>query len=87
MVNNWAMELQQHTIEFEYIQGVKNTLADTMSRLVKITPDIEKEPEKPDQEFGRFIFEKIDPILVETVTLEQDLSNHKNKKKKRKLIL
>ena len=51
MVNNWAMELQQHTIEFEYIQGVKNTLADTMSRLVKITPDIEKEPEKPDQEF------------------------------------
>ena len=33
-----------------------------MSRLVKITPDIEKEPEKPDQEFGRFIFEKIDPI-------------------------
>ena len=74
MVNNWAMELQQHTIEFEYIQGVKNTLADTMSRLVKITPDIEKDPEKPDQEFGRFIFEKIDPILVETVTLEQDLS-------------
>ena len=65
MVNNWAMELQQHTIEFEYIQGVKNTLADTMSRLVKITPDIEKEPEKPEQEFGRFIFEKIDHILVE----------------------
>ena len=40
-----------------------------MSRLVKITPDIEKEPEKPDQEFGRFIFEKIDPILVEIITL------------------
>ena len=46
MVNNWAMELQQHTIEFEYIQGVKNTLADTMSRLVKITPDIEKRTRK-----------------------------------------
>ena len=42
MVNNWAMELQQHNIEFEYIQGIKNTLADTMSRLVKISPDIEK---------------------------------------------
>ena len=74
MVNNWAMELQQHTIEFEYIKGIKNTLADTMSRLDKITADIEKEPEKPDQEFGRFIFEKIDPILVETITLEEDLS-------------
>ena len=84
MVNNWAMELQQHTIEFEYIQGVKNTLADTMSRLVKITPDIEKEPEKPDQEFGRFIFEKIDSILVETVTLEQDLSKPQKQEDEKK---
>ena len=85
MVNNWAMELQQHTIEFEYIQGVKNTLADTMSRLVKITPDIEKEPEKPDQEFGRFIFEKIDPILVETGTLEQDLSKPQKQEENKKV--
>ena len=85
IVNNWAMELQQHTIEFEYIQGVKITLADTMSRLVKITPDIEKEPEKPDQEFGRFIFEKIDPILVETVTLEEDLSSPQKQDDKEKV--
>ena len=51
MVNNWAMELQQFPIQFEYIEGIKNTLADTMSRLVKIDPDLEKDPEKPDQEF------------------------------------
>ena len=85
MVNNWAMELQQHTIEFEYIQGVKNTLADTMNRLVKITPDIEKEPEKPDQEFGRFIFEKLDPILVETVTLEGDLLKSQKQEEEKKV--
>ena len=44
MVNNWAMELQQFPIQFEYIEGIKNTLADTMSRLVKIDPDLEKDP-------------------------------------------
>ena len=32
MVNNWAMELQQFPIQFEYIGGIKTTLADTMSR-------------------------------------------------------
>ena len=56
-----------------------------MSRLVKITPDIEKEPEKPDQEFGRFIFEKIDPILVETVMLEQDLSKPQKQEEDKKV--
>ena len=48
-VNNWAVELQQFNLDFEYIEGIKNTLADTMSRLVKINPSIEKEPEKEDQ--------------------------------------
>ena len=66
-VNNWAVELQQFNLDFEYIEGIKNTLADTMSRLVKINPSIEKEPEKEDQEFGEYIFEKLDPILVNAV--------------------
>ena len=33
-VNNWAIEISPFKIQFEYIKGVKNTLADTMSRLV-----------------------------------------------------
>ena len=57
------MELQQFPIQFEYIEGIKNILADTMSRL--IDPDLEKEPEKPDQEFGKYVFDKLDPVLVE----------------------
>ena len=30
-VNNWAVEISPYKIKFEYIKGIKNTLADTMS--------------------------------------------------------
>ena len=33
-VNNWAIELETFNITFEHISGVKNTLADTLSRIV-----------------------------------------------------
>ena len=40
-VNNWGVELaSRYTLKFEYIKGIKNTLADTMSRLVELDPDI-----------------------------------------------
>ena len=32
-VNNWAIELESQNINFEFIAGVKNVLADTLSRL------------------------------------------------------
>ena len=47
-VNNWGVELaSKYTLNFEYVKGIKNTLADTMSRLVTLDPDITlvKEPE------------------------------------------
>ena len=31
-VNNWAVEISPYRSQFEYIKGIKNTLADTMSR-------------------------------------------------------
>ena len=37
-VNNWAVEISPFKITFEYIKGIKNTLADTMSRLVALDP-------------------------------------------------
>ena len=37
-VNNWAIETSLFKIQFEYIKGIKNTLANTMSRLVDIDP-------------------------------------------------
>ena len=38
-VNNWAVETSPYKIQFEYIKGIKNTLADTMSRLMQIDPE------------------------------------------------
>ena len=40
-VNNWGVELaSKYILKFEYVKGIKNTLADTMSRLVTLDPDI-----------------------------------------------
>ena len=61
-VNNWAVEISPYRIQFEYIKGIKNTLADTMSRLIQITPDIQLEPEPTGQEFGYEVFEELQPI-------------------------
>ena len=67
-VNNWAIDITSRcrNIQFEYIKGIKNNLADTMSRLIEITPEIEQEPEPPGQEFGYDIFETLEPIETTT---------------------
>ena len=57
-VSNWAIEISPYRIQFEYIKGIKNTLADTISRLIKITPEIELEPELTGQEYGYEVFEE-----------------------------
>ena len=38
-VNNWAVELETFNIKFEHISGIKNTLADTLSRIIKVDPE------------------------------------------------
>ena len=38
-VNNWAVELETFNIHFERISGIWNTLADTLSRIVRMDPD------------------------------------------------
>ena len=35
-VNNWAVELESQNIAFEYISGIRNTLAGTLSRLIEM---------------------------------------------------
>ena len=39
-VNNWAVELETFHIYFEHISGTQNTLADTLSRIVRMDPDM-----------------------------------------------
>ena len=72
-VNNWAIDITSRcrNIQFEYIKGIKNTLADTMSRLIEITPEIEQEPEPPGQEFGYDIFETLEPIETTTHYIDE----------------
>ena len=66
-VNNWAVDILPFKITFEYIKGIKNTLADTMSHLVDIDPDTTQPEEELGCEFGYYIFDSLPPILVEEV--------------------
>ena len=56
------MEIAHYQIKFEYIKGIKNTLADTMSRLTVINPDICQDPEPEGHEYGYCVFEKLSYI-------------------------
>ena len=67
-VNNWAMELEAFNIQFDYIKGSNNILADTLSRLISIDPDTPTRPEEPGYEFGYAIFEEF--LKVTTTTYE-----------------
>ena len=61
-VNNWGVELaSRYNLKFEYIKGIKNTLADTMSRLVKLNPDIQLEKEPNGYQFGKPTPEDVPP--------------------------
>ena len=64
-VNNWAVEISPFHITFEYIKGIKNTLADTMSRLISIDPDTELLPEDQGCEYGYYLFDPLPPIGTE----------------------
>ena len=63
-VNNWAIEISPLRITFEYMKGVKNTLADTMSRLIEIDPEVQQEPEPEGYEFVYYTFDNLPNIEV-----------------------
>ena len=66
-VNNWAIEISPFRITFEYIKGIKNTLADTMSRLIEIDPQIQSEPEPEGYEFGYYTFDSLPALEVQDI--------------------
>ena len=69
-VNNWVVELETYNLKFEYIQGIKNTLANTLSRLIEINPHIELPLEKPGQEFGYNFFEDLPPVKIGEIIVD-----------------
>ena len=73
-VNNWAIEISPFHITFEYIKGIKNTLADTMSRLIEIDPQTQQESEPEGYEFGYYSFDSLPSIEVTNVNVTQNVS-------------
>ena len=61
-VNNWAVEISPYKLQLEYIKGIKNTLADTVSGLIQIDPDAKLCPEQKGYEFGYHAFEDMEPM-------------------------
>ena len=70
-VNNWAMELEAFNIQFDYIKGSNNILADTLSHLIVIDPDTPTMPEEPGYEFGYAIFEEFPKVTTTTYEVNE----------------
>ena len=66
-VNNWAVELESQNINFEFIAGTKNVLADTLSRLIELDESIRLPEEEPGYEFGYTPFEELPPVRVTVI--------------------
>ena len=67
-INNWAVEIESFKIKFVHIAGKDNVIADTLSRLIDIDPDIVLEPELKDYEFGSYCFETLPKARRSSVT-------------------
>ena len=70
-VNNWAMELEAFNIQFDYIKGSNNILADTLSCLIEIDPDTPTTPEGQGYEFGYAIFEEFPKVKTKTYEVNE----------------
>ena len=66
-VNNWAVELGSQNITFEYIPRIRNTLADTLSRLIEMDKDIKLHPKEEGKEFGFFPFKELPPVTTQVI--------------------
>ena len=75
-VNNWAIEISPFRITFKYIKGIKNTLADIMSRLININPQIQQDSEPEGYEFGYYTFDTLLALEVSNIETTQDASNN-----------
>ena len=74
-VNNWAVELESQNINFEFIAGTKDVLADTVSRLIEFNESIKLPEEEPGYKFGYTPFKQLPPARV-TVIEEVIIHEH-----------
>ena len=79
-VNNWAIEISPFHITFKYIKGIKNTLANTMSRLININPQVQHQESEPEgYEFGYYTFDTLPTMEVSNIEITQDTSSIEEK--------
>ena len=74
-VNNWATEISPFRITFEYIKGIKNTLANTLSRLIVLDPLIQQNSEPEGYEFGYYTFDSLPAMEVSHVETTKQKTN------------
>ena len=86
-VNNWAIEISPFHIIFKYIKGIKNTLANTMSRLIDIDPQTQQDSEPEGYEFGYYTFDTLPTMEVSNIEPKQDTSSNDEKDFKENLIM
>ena len=65
------MELEVFNIQFDYIKGSSNVLADTLSHLIVIDPDTPLTPEGQGYEFSYAIFEEFSKIKTNTYEVNE----------------
>ena len=70
-VNNWAIELEAFNIQFDYIKGFNNILADTLSHLVTIDPNTPLTPEGQGYEFSYAVFEEFPKVKTKTYEVNE----------------
>ena len=66
-VNNWAVELETYRIKFAHNKGKSNILADTISRLININPDVKLDPKLMGYEFEHLCFKEFPKTSSYTV--------------------
>ena len=74
--NNWAIEISPFHITFEYIKGIKNTLADNMSRLIDIDLHVQQESESEGYEFRYYTFDTLPTLEVSNVETSSNTTLH-----------
>ena len=78
-VNNWAIKISPFYITFEYIKGIKNTLADTMSRLIDIDPQIQQDSKPEGYKFGCYTFDTMPGMEVSNIDTTQETPSDREK--------
>ena len=75
------MELKAFNIQFDYIKGSKNILADTLHHLIAIDPDTALTPEGQGYKFGYAIFEEFPEVKTNTYEVNEVIVGTKKESK------